>query len=54
MPKTSAAADSLVEVSPPTKAKAAGKEEEILKYAPLIKYIANRIAARLDAIPEQC
>ncbi len=47
MPKTSAAVNSLVEVSPPTKEKDVGKEETILKYAPLIKYIANRIAARL-------
>ena len=47
MPKTSAAADSLVEVSPPAKGKDPGKKETILKYAPLIKYIANRIAARL-------
>ena len=46
MPKTSAAVDSLVEVSPPKKGKA-DNEETILKYAPLIKYIANRIAARL-------
>ncbi len=47
MPKTSAAVDSLVEVSPPKKGKATNNEETILKYAPLIKYIANRIAARL-------
>jgi len=47
MPKASAAADSLVEVSPPRKGKDPEKEETILKYAPLIKYIANRIAARL-------
>lgn len=44
MPKASAVADSLVEVSSP---KGLEKEETILKYAPLIKYIANRIAARL-------
>jgi len=47
MPKASAAVDSLVEVSPPKKGKSPEKEEAILKYAPLIKYIANRIAARL-------
>jgi len=47
MPKTSAATNSLVEVSPPQKSKAADKQDTILKYAPFIKYIANRIAARL-------
>lgn len=47
MPKAGLAAESLEGANPPKKTSSESREEVILKYAPLIKYIANRIAARL-------
>jgi len=47
MPKDGLAAKALAKTHQPKKRYSKQKEEFILKYAPLIKYIANRIASRL-------
>ncbi len=47
MPKLGLAAEVTTVMSDPQKKFSQSKEEVILKYAPLIKYIANRIASRL-------